>query len=122
MRNHLAPVQRRDRNGRLVTRHVKTEAGAAATRPELPVPASVAPAPVFQMTPPVQKQLKRELKTPARLYELNADPRLQKLIGPESDHFHTWASEVETYELCRQALKRRLPPAGSRQESIPRYC
>lgn len=103
MNNPLIPQQRADKNGKLVTRHVKAMPTATGSSAGLPAPAAT-PATKATKQKPV-KPLERQLKNQQRMISrdgFNSSPELREALGIKDDAWHLAiidASEVQLFDV-----------------------
>lgn len=100
MSNPLIPQQRADKNGKIVTRHVKADIAPSAGK--LPIPAPVmGPSPERKPIKLLDRQMKTQVRMTSRA-ELNASPELCAALGHDSG---TWrlatvaASEEQVFDV-----------------------
>lgn len=95
MTNHLRPEQRVDRNGRVVTRHVRTETGVSAAKGNLPAPK------VGKPKSKPKKLKEHQLEQTRQNYSVyigELDKKLVNLYNPQKGFSFT-SNEVETLEV-----------------------
>lgn len=103
MNNPLIPQQRADKNGKLVTRHVKAMPTASGNAAGLPAPVA-ATAPKDSKQKPV-KPLERQLKSQQRMINregFSPSPELRKALDIKDDAWHLAiidASEVQLFDV-----------------------
>jgi hypothetical protein len=103
MNNPLIPQQRADKNGKLVTRHVKAMPTATGSAAGLPAPVA-APAKKAPKQKPV-KPLERQIKNQQRMInreEFSSSPELRKALGIKDDAWRLAvidASEVQLFDV-----------------------
>jgi hypothetical protein len=103
MNNPLIPQQRADKNGKLVTRHVKAMPTASDSAAGLPAPlaAPVAKAPKQKPVKPLERQLKNQQRMINR-GGFSSSPELRKALGIKDDAWHLAiidASEVQLFDV-----------------------